>query len=81
MFEGIDNIGLCVTDLTGAVAFCEKLGFAKAYESERGCTLIGNKTKLFVFQTRQANPRLPKHRQVCSTIRPASTTSVSSSRT
>jgi catechol 2,3-dioxygenase-like lactoylglutathione lyase family enzyme len=60
MFEGIDNIGLCVTDLTGAVAFYEKLGFAKAYESERGCTLIGNKTKLFVFQTRQANPRLPK---------------------
>ena len=57
MFEGIDNIGLCVTDRSTAVAFYEKLGFSKAYESERGCTLIGNNTKLFVFQTRQANPR------------------------
>jgi len=57
MFEGIDNIGLCVTDLTRAVAFYEKLGFSKAYESERGCTLIGNNTKLFVFQTRQTNPQ------------------------
>ena len=57
MFEGIDNIGLCVTDLTRAVAFYEKLGFSKAYESDPGCTLIGNNTKLYVFQRRQANLR------------------------
>ena len=57
MFEGIDNIGLCFTDRPTAVAFYEKLGFSKAFESERGCTLIGNNTKLFVFQTPQANPR------------------------
>lgn len=45
------------TDLARAVAFYEQLGFAKVSENERGSTMVCGAAKLFLFQTRQANPQ------------------------
>jgi catechol 2,3-dioxygenase-like lactoylglutathione lyase family enzyme len=56
MIKGVDNIGLCVTDLRRAVGFYQDLGFSKAYENDRGVTMIAGTAKLFVFQTRRSNP-------------------------
>ena len=36
MVQGIDNIGICTTDLTRSVAFYEKLGLSEAYRNDRG---------------------------------------------
>src|SRR3712207_7316613 len=47
--------GVCVTDLARAVSFYETLGFAKAFENQRGCTMITGESKLFLFQTRQTD--------------------------
>jgi catechol 2,3-dioxygenase-like lactoylglutathione lyase family enzyme len=52
MIQGVDNIGICVRDLGRTVSFYEKLGFTKAFENDRGCTLIAGSSKLFVFQTK-----------------------------
>ena len=52
MLEGIDNVGLCVTDLSRAVAFYQRLGFTKAFENERGVTMAAGSAKLFLFRTR-----------------------------
>jgi catechol 2,3-dioxygenase-like lactoylglutathione lyase family enzyme len=41
-----------------AIDFYERLGFAKAFENGRGCTMTAGETKLFVFKTRQVNPPL-----------------------
>jgi catechol 2,3-dioxygenase-like lactoylglutathione lyase family enzyme len=55
--QSIDNVGVCVTDLARAVDFYETLGFAKAFENQRGCTMVTDDLKLFLFQTRQVNPQ------------------------
>jgi len=56
MIQGVDNIGICVADLKRAVAFYQGLGFTKAYENDRGVTMVAGTAKLFLFQTRQSNP-------------------------
>ena len=56
MIKGVDNIGLCVADLRRAVRFHQDLGFSKAYENDRGVTMIAGTAKLFIFQTRRSNP-------------------------
>src|SRR5215831_4414466 len=56
MIKGVDNIGICVTDLRRAVRFYHDLGFTKAYENDRGVTMVAGTAKLFIFQTRNSNP-------------------------
>jgi catechol 2,3-dioxygenase-like lactoylglutathione lyase family enzyme len=56
MIKGVDNLGICVTDLRQAVRFYQDLGFIKAYENDRGVTMVAGTAKLFIFQTRQSNP-------------------------
>src|SRR5262249_16981242 len=56
MINGVDNIGICVADLKRSVAFYQDLGFSTAYENDRGATMVAGTAKLFIFQTRQANP-------------------------
>jgi catechol 2,3-dioxygenase-like lactoylglutathione lyase family enzyme len=55
MINGVDNIGICVTDLKKSVEFYQTLGFTKAYENERGVTMMAGTSKLFIFQTRKTN--------------------------
>src|SRR6516165_2548336 len=55
MIDGVDNIGICVADLKKSVEFYQALGFAKAYENERGVTMVAGTAKLFIFQTRKTN--------------------------
>ena len=56
MIKGVDNIGICVTDLRQAIRFYQDLGFTKAYENDRGVTMVAGTAKLFIFQTRKSNP-------------------------
>jgi methylmalonyl-CoA/ethylmalonyl-CoA epimerase len=56
MIQGVDNIGICVSDLSRAVSFYEKLGFTKTYQNDRGVTMVAGSAKLFLFQTRMQNP-------------------------
>ena len=63
MLKGIDNVGVAVTDLARSVAFYEKLGFTKGYDSDadvKGCTMNAGSAVLFLFQTKQANPQAVK---------------------
>jgi catechol 2,3-dioxygenase-like lactoylglutathione lyase family enzyme len=62
MIQGVDNIGICAKDLKRAISFYERLGFTKAYENDRGLTMVAGTAKLFVFQSRQPNP-VPANRQ------------------
>ena len=62
MIQGVDNIGICAKDLKRAISFYEKLGFTKAYENNRGATMVAGTAKLFVFQSQQPNPA-PANRQ------------------
>lgn len=55
--QSIDKVGVCVTGPARALAFYETLGFVKAFDNERGCTLIVGDAKLFLFRTRQADPQ------------------------
>ena len=55
MIKGVDNIGICASDLRRAVSFYEKLGFTKAFENDRGVTMVAGGAKLFIFQTRKLN--------------------------
>ena len=55
MIDGVDNIGICVADLKKSVEFYQALGFAKAYENDRGVTMVAGTAKLFIFQTRKTN--------------------------
>ena len=57
MIKGVDNIGICVADLKRAAAFYQGLGFTKAYENDRGVTMVAGIAKLFPFQARQTHPR------------------------
>jgi catechol 2,3-dioxygenase-like lactoylglutathione lyase family enzyme len=56
VIQGIDNIGICVHDLTRSVQFYETLGFKQTFANDRGVTLTLGGLKLFVFPTRQAAP-------------------------
>jgi methylmalonyl-CoA/ethylmalonyl-CoA epimerase len=51
--EGVDNIGICTTDLTGSVAFYERLGFSEAYRNDRGVMMAAGAVQLFLFQGRR----------------------------
>ena len=56
MIQGIDNIGLCATDVTRSIAFYQKLGFSEQYRNERGVMMSVGAANLFIFSTRQTNP-------------------------
>ena len=56
MVQGIDNIGICATDLERSVWFYGRLGFAEAYRNERGVMMAAGRVQLFLFQTRRSNP-------------------------
>jgi glyoxylase I family protein len=56
MVRGIDNIGICATDLPRSVAFYEKLGFSEAYRNDRGVMLAAGTVQLFLFGTRRPDP-------------------------
>jgi catechol 2,3-dioxygenase-like lactoylglutathione lyase family enzyme len=47
--QGIDNIGVCVTDVARAVQFYQRLGFQVVFESARGATVALGTAKLFLF--------------------------------
>jgi len=49
MILGIDNVGVATRDLDRSVAFYQKLGFVKAFQNQRGCTMVAGTTKLFLF--------------------------------
>ena len=49
MILSVDNIGIGVTNLGRSVEFYQRLGFAKAFENERGCTMVAGSAKLFLF--------------------------------
>lgn len=53
MIRGIDNIGVAASDLQRSIGFYEKLGFAKAFENDRGCLLAAGSARLFVFAAEQ----------------------------
>jgi len=53
MIQAVDNIGICVKDLERAVSFYQKLGFTKAFENNRGVTMVTGTARLFVFQSRK----------------------------
>jgi catechol 2,3-dioxygenase-like lactoylglutathione lyase family enzyme len=56
MIQGIDNIGICTTDLARSVTFYRKLGFSEAYRNDRGVMMSVGDAYLFIFATRQSNP-------------------------
>src|SRR5215472_15839227 len=58
MVRGIDNIGICVTDLPRSVAFYETLGFSEAYRNDRGVMMAAGTVQLFVFATRRPDAPL-----------------------
>jgi catechol 2,3-dioxygenase-like lactoylglutathione lyase family enzyme len=56
VIQGIDNIGICTTDVARSVAFYQKIGFSEAYRNERGVMMSAGNTHLFIFATRLSNP-------------------------
>jgi catechol 2,3-dioxygenase-like lactoylglutathione lyase family enzyme len=56
MVHGIDNVGICATDLGRSITFYQQLGFAEAYRNDRGVLLAAGEVRLFLFVTRRANP-------------------------
>jgi catechol 2,3-dioxygenase-like lactoylglutathione lyase family enzyme len=56
VIQGIDNIGICTTDVARAVAFYQGLGFSEAYRNDRGVLMVVGDVHLFIFATRQTNP-------------------------
>jgi len=55
MVRGIDNIGICASDLARSVAFYETLGFSEAYRNDRGVMLVAGTVQLFLFATRRSD--------------------------
>jgi catechol 2,3-dioxygenase-like lactoylglutathione lyase family enzyme len=53
MVRGIDNIGICASDLARSVAFYETLGFSEAYRNDRGVMLAAGTVQLFLFASRR----------------------------
>jgi len=56
MVQGIDNIGMCASELRRSVAFYEQLGFRESYRNDRGVSIAAGSANLFLFANRQANP-------------------------
>ena len=56
MIQGVDNIGICTTDVARSVAFYQRLGFSEAYRNERGVLMAAGAAHLFIFATQQSNP-------------------------
>ena len=57
MVQGIDNIGMCTTNVEKLIAFYQKLGFSEAYRNNRGVMMTASSVNLFIFATQQNNPR------------------------
>jgi len=55
MVRGIDNIGICATDLARSVTFYEILGFSEAYHNERGVMMAAGTVQLFLFATSRSD--------------------------
>jgi catechol 2,3-dioxygenase-like lactoylglutathione lyase family enzyme len=55
MVRGIDNIGICASDLAGSVSFYETLGFSEAYRNDRGVMLAAGTVQLFLFATQRSD--------------------------
>jgi catechol 2,3-dioxygenase-like lactoylglutathione lyase family enzyme len=56
VIRGIDNIGICTTDVARSVAFYQKLGLSEAYRNDRGVMMAAGDAHLFIFATRQVDP-------------------------
>ena len=56
MIQGVDNIGICTTDVARSVAFYQRLGFSEVYRNERGVLMAAGAAHLFIFATQQSNP-------------------------
>jgi len=56
MVQGIDNIGMCTTNVERLVWFYRKLGFSEAYRNDRGVMMTAKYVNLFIFATQQNNP-------------------------
>jgi catechol 2,3-dioxygenase-like lactoylglutathione lyase family enzyme len=56
MIKGIDNIGVCTTDIARSVMFYQRLGFSEAYRNDRGVLMTAGSAHLFIFATRQNDP-------------------------
>ena len=56
MVQGVDNIGICTTDVERSVAFYQRLGFSEAYRNDRGVLVAAGAAHLFIFATRQSDP-------------------------
>src|SRR5215470_5773162 len=55
MVRGIDNIGICASDLARSVAFYETLGFSEAYRNDRGVMMAAGTVQLFLFATQRSD--------------------------
>jgi catechol 2,3-dioxygenase-like lactoylglutathione lyase family enzyme len=55
VIQGVDNIGICATDVGRSVAFYQKLGFSEAYRNDRGVMMTVGSVHLFIFATGQRN--------------------------
>ena len=56
VIRGIDNIGICTTDVARLVAFYQTLGLSEAYRNDRGVMMAAGDAHLFIFATRQGTP-------------------------
>ena len=56
MIRGVDNIGICTTDVGRSVAFYQKLGLSEVYRNDRGVMMAAGDAHLFIFATREGNP-------------------------
>jgi methylmalonyl-CoA/ethylmalonyl-CoA epimerase len=55
--QGIDNVGICVTDMARSAEFYQRLGFALLAENDRGVTLVLGPAKLFLFPAESGDDR------------------------
>jgi len=55
MVRGIDNIGICASDLARSVAFYETLGFSEAYRNDRGVMMAAGTVQLFLFAAQRSD--------------------------
>ena len=58
MIQGIDNVGVAVTQLERSIEFYGRLGFEKGddFPGMKGCTVSAGSAVLFLFQTEQTDP-------------------------
>ena len=53
MVRGIDNVGICASDLARSVAVYEARGVSEAYRNDRGVMMAAGTVQLFLFATRR----------------------------